>query len=516
MRKVNQLKSGAILSYISLVLSNVISIVYTPIMIRVLGQSEYGLFNLSNSIIGYLGLFNFGLGNAIVKYTAKYRAIGDKEGQYKLSGLFFIIYSIIAVIILLAGGVLILNIDSIYSNTLTITELNKMRILMTLMIFNMAISFPFSIFSGLINAHERFIFPKVMDILRAILNPFIMLPLLLMGYKSITMTIASTILNLGFIALNVYYCFKILKVKLIFKNQDLSILREIIGYSFFIFINMIVDKIYWSTDQLILGAVSGTVSVAIYTVGSTFNSYYMSFSTAISDVFLPKITTMVTTSSNDKQLSDLFIRTGRIQFIVISCILTSFILIGKEFINLWAGKDYAEAYYIALVVMIPLTIPLIQNIGISILQAKNMHRFRSKVYILIAIINLIMSIPMAKLYGGFGAALCTGISLIIGNVIVMNIYYYKKVRIDIICFWKEIFKMIIPVIFSVFIGGIIIKYINISGYIGILIKGSTIMIIFSVIMWNWGMNYYEKQLFGQPFKILLNKFKVKILRGSSI
>ncbi|NFO13457.1 hypothetical protein FDB34_04370 [Clostridium botulinum] len=88
MKKVNQLKAGAILSYISLGLTNIIAIIYTPIMLRLLGQSEYGLYNLSNSIIGYLGVLDFGLGNAIVRYTAKYRAEEDKDGESNLNGLF--------------------------------------------------------------------------------------------------------------------------------------------------------------------------------------------------------------------------------------------------------------------------------------------------------------------------------------------------------------------------------------------------------------------------------------------
>ena len=93
MKKFDQLKIGALLSYVSLGLSSIISILYTPIMLALLGQSEYGLFNLSNSIIGYLGVLDFGLGNAVVRYTSKYRALEDKDGEQNLHGMFIIIYS---------------------------------------------------------------------------------------------------------------------------------------------------------------------------------------------------------------------------------------------------------------------------------------------------------------------------------------------------------------------------------------------------------------------------------------
>lgn len=505
MKKVNQLKAGALLSYISLGLNNLISIIYTPIMLRLLGQSEFGLYNLSNSIIGYLGVLDFGLGNAIVRYTAKYRAEDDRDGESNLNGLFIIVYSIIALMIIVAGGILIFNIKNIFSKTLSAEEISRMKTLMMLMVFNLAISLPGGIFGAIITAYERFIFPKVLGIIRAILNPLIMLPLLLMGYKSVGMTIAITVINIVYIIVNMYYCIHILKIKVRFKNLDFSILKEVMGYSFFVFLGMIVDKVYWSTDQFILGAVQGTAVVAVYSVGSTFNTYYMNFSTAISGVFLPKVTKMVTKKASNQELSDLFIKVGRIQFIIMSFILGGFLLVGENFINIWAGQGYNDAYGIALVVMIPLTIPLIQNMGITILQAKNMQKFRSNVYIVIAIINVLLSIPLGKVFGGIGCALATSFAMILGNIIIINIYYYKKINIDIPSFWCNIIKMSIPVTISVVISLIIKHTIEINGVITTILIGSVFTVLFIPLMWFMGMNNYEKELFLSPVRKLIKR-----------
>lgn len=507
MKKVNQLKAGAILSYISLGLTNIISIVYTPIMLRLLGQSEYGLYNLSNSVIGYLGVLDFGLGNAVVRYTAKYRAEEDKDGESNLNGLFIIVYSIIAILVMMCGGILCLNINNLFSKTLSIEEISRMKILMILMILNLAISLPGGIFGAIITAYERFIFPKVLGIIRAIINPLIMIPLLFMGYKSIGMTIITTAINLIYIFVNMYYCFKILKIKIRFKNLDISILKEVMGYSFFVFLNMIVDKIYWSTDQFILGAIKGTAVVAIYSVGSTFTIYYMNFSTAISGVFLPKVTKMVTQKASNEDLSNLFIKVGRIQFIIMSFILGGFLLVGENFINIWAGHGYNDAYVIASVVMIPLTIPLIQNMGITILQAKNMQKFRSNVYIIIAIINVILSIQLGKVFGGIGCALATSFAMIIGNIIIINIYYYKKINIDIPSFWRNIIKMSIPVIISISITLIIKHSIEINGLTAIIVIGLLFTMLFIPLMWFMGMNNYEKELFISPIQKIIKRYR---------
>ena len=506
MKNINGLKLGAIFSYLSLFSNMIIQILYTPIMLQLLGQAEYGLYTLAYSVVGYLGVLEFGIGNAVVRYISKYRAKDDKEGEYNLNAMFIIIYSLIAFIVSISGYIVVKNSDLLFSNTLSIKELENMKILMGLMVFNLAISLPFSVFSSIMSAYEKFTIQKIIAILRSVLNPMIMLPLLLMGYKSVGMIMATTIINIVFIIVNVYYCVKVLKIKVKFNKLDFSLAKEIFKYSYYIFLGLIVDKIYWSTDQLILGSVVSSSAVAIYAIGSSLNVYYLSFSTAISGVFLPRVTNMITNNASNKELSDLFIKIGRIQYIILSYILCGFILVGDEFVEMWAGIDYKNAYYIALAVMIPITIPSIQNLGLSILQAKNMHKFRSNLYIVIAIINVVISIPFAYKYGGFGCALASGICFFIGNGIIMNVYYYKKVKLDIIRFWKNILSLSITPITSTFIVYLIDKNIDLSNIQTILINGVLLTIVYIVLSIKISINDYEKSLIDKPIKIIKSKF----------
>ncbi|MBP3699767.1 MAG: teichoic acid transporter, partial [Oscillospiraceae bacterium] len=62
--KINQLKAGALLSYVSMGLSTVISLIYTPVMLQRLGDSEFGVYQTVLPIISYLNLLSFGLGSA--------------------------------------------------------------------------------------------------------------------------------------------------------------------------------------------------------------------------------------------------------------------------------------------------------------------------------------------------------------------------------------------------------------------------------------------------------------------
>ena len=174
----NQIKSGAILSYLSLFLGSLISIAYTPIMLRMLGQSEYGLMSLANSVVGYLSLLNLGLGSAMVRYITKYKVSGDKEKEYAVITLFLKLYSFIGLLVLLVGIILVWNVDGLFDQSLTDREFSRLKILMILMTANMVIGMVSSVFYSVLMAYERFIFTKVVGIINTILMPLIMLPLL--------------------------------------------------------------------------------------------------------------------------------------------------------------------------------------------------------------------------------------------------------------------------------------------------------------------------------------------------
>ena len=502
---INQLKTGALLSYISIILNNIIGLLYTPFMLRMMGQSEYGLYSLVASVVAYLTILDFGFGNAIIRYTAKFRAENRLKEQYEMFGMFLFLYSAIGIFTLLIGLCLYFNVDFLFERSMNMEELNKIRIMMLLMVFNIAITFPFSIFGSIITAYENFIFQKAINIVRIILNPIVMCVMLLMGYRAIGMVVVTTLFNVLTLLINCWYCSHRLHIHVIIGRFNWTFLKEIMIYSFWIFLNAIMDRIYWSSGQFILGIYAGAKAVAIYAVAISLENIYMSFSTAISGVFLPRITSMITQKENEKSMSDLFIRTGRIQYIIMSFILIGFILFGKQFIIIWAGSDYSEAYYITLLFFVPLTIPLIQNLGITILQARNQMKFRSVSYVIIAIISLGLSVFLVRYYGGIGCALSTAFALCIGQILIMNIYYFKKVNIDIPAFWREIGKMsVVPILIGI-VGYVLLNYFRIESILTLFLGIVLFSIIYLPAFWHLSMNSYERNLFLKPLKKVLKK-----------
>lgn len=508
MLTLNQLKKGAILSYLSMFASILVVLLYTPIMIRLLGQSEYGLYAMIGSLIAYFSVLDLGLGNAIVRYTSRNRAVGDKQIEAKLNGMFLILYLIIGILTILIGAIIYFYIDDIFTNGLSTSELRKAKIMVIIITINFAFSFPLAIFGSIIQAYERFVIFKLVEIVRILAVPIITLPFLYLGFGSVAMVVIVSVVNIGSLLFNLYYCFKYIKIKFHFGKIDLTLLKEILGYSFFVFLGVIVDQIYWNTDQFILGALVGTVSVAIYAIAMQFINMYKRFSTSISGLFLPRASIMVARKSSNEEITNEMIKYGRIQYTIMAYILTGFILFGRPFINFWAGTNYDTAYIITLIIMIPLTIPLIQNFGISILYAKNLQKFRSLVLILISILNIIITIPLVQKYSGIGAAIGTAISLTLGNTVIMNVYYHKRIGINMIRFWKNILVMTIPVLVSLCLGIGMNYIIDFNKFVLIPIGILLYSLIYALLMWYFALNNYEKQLFLS----MVSRFKSIIVR----
>ena len=214
---------------------------------------------------------------------------------------------------------------------------------------------------------------------------------------------------------------------------------------------------------------------------------------------------LVAKNANEEQLTQEFIKVGRIQYIIVFLMASGLTLFGKEFIITWVGEKFETSYYVALLLILPLCIPLIQNLGLSIMQAKNKFKFRTISMAIMSIFNIILSIFLAKLYGPIGTAIGTAISLIIVNIIIINIYYYKVIKINIFKFWKEIIRMTLPYIMPITLILIIMKFITLHGYANLIIFGGIYTILYFITCYLFSMNKYEKSLISKLTKKLSHK-----------
>lgn len=490
--KANQLRAGVVLSYLSIAVGILISVIYTPAMLRLLGQNEYGIYSLASSVTSYLSLFSLGFSNAYIRYFMRFAVKSDNRGIARLNGMFVSIFTVLGVLALVCGMILACKADVLFAETMSAEEIHRVRIIMAVMTANMAVSLPMSVFTSYISVCEKYIFLKAAGIIRSVISPLLTLPVLIIGGGSIGMAVISASLSVLTDSVYGIYCIKKLDMEFSFGRFDTGLLKEIWIFSSFIFLNMITDQINWNTDKFLLGTIKSTAATAIYAVASQLNTYYLQFSQAISSVFIPRVNRIIAESDDNNQLTDLFTRVGRAQFMVLALILSGFVIFGYDFIMLWAGEGYEQSYLVALFLLVPVTIPSVQNLGLNIQQAKNKHKFRSVVYFAIAICNVAVSIPLCGRYGAVGAAAGTAFALFVGNGIAMNIYYHRAIGLDILYFWKKIVSIIPAVAVTCLFGAGLHRLMMPMGWRSLFVCGMLYCMVYGACIWCFGMNKDEK------------------------
>ncbi|MBR3758007.1 MAG: oligosaccharide flippase family protein, partial [Bacteroidaceae bacterium] len=271
----NELKSGAALNYAVILLNIIVGLLYTPYMLRALGQSEYGMYSLVASVISCLTVLDLGLGNAVVRYTAHFRADGRAAEIPRLLGMFLAMYIGVGVLSMVCGGVLYVNFDGWFAASMTPSELHDARLMLLLLVANVAFTFPMSVFGSVLTAYERFVFPRVLQIARIVLSTVLMVVLLSLGFKALALVVVQTLFNVAVLCAQMVYARSHLGVRIRFRGFDKELLRQVAVYSFWVFLSVVMDRIYWSTGQMVLAFYDGTAQVAVFAVAIQLSLLYM-------------------------------------------------------------------------------------------------------------------------------------------------------------------------------------------------------------------------------------------------
>lgn len=442
----NEIKKAALFSYISIVITILTTIVYTPILVNGLGDNEFALYSIVMSFASYLAILDLGLGNAVIRYVSASLGGGKKYEINSLIGMFIKMFSILSIISIILGALIIFNSDMFFQETFSDEQIIKFKIMMSIVTVSTAISLPLSVFGSILQAYEKLVIFKLMNLLRITAVPLLSIPLVILGYDSLPLIIVFSIVNISTLLFFYFYSKIKLRVSYDFVSIDKNIIKEIGYYSAFIFINVLVDQLYWNSGQIILGSYSSSLEVTIFSVSVQFVKMYMMTATVIGALFLPSLSKKSHLPNFRHESSILINKFSKYQFYLLIYIYVGFYFFGEYFINIWLGSEYNTVYQVVVILFGFLLIPLSQNIGLSILQALNKHAFRAILLLVISIMNLIACILVAPQFGAVGVAISTGISLLIGNVIAMNIYYHFNVGISMKLYWKNTL-LLLPKVF---------------------------------------------------------------------
>ncbi len=499
----SEIKIGAILSYVQVAAQMGVNFLFLPLLLRMIGQNEYGLYSTATSIVSVLSVLSIGFSSSYVKKYAQYKSSSREDEIAGLNGLYLVIFGVIGLIALVCGLILTANVEVIFSagegSGLTSEELERAKILVFLLTVNLSLSFPLSIFETMIGAHERFIFQKLVSVLRVVAGPMLMLPLLFMGFASVGMVWGTIAAALMADAVNLFYCFSKLHIKFGFYGWESGVVKQLIIYMGLIAVNIILEQINWHMDKVIIGRYRGTASVAVYSIGQTVVYGFLLMGQNISNLFMPKVHAIASKYQKNilacaQEFSELFIKVGRVQFLILGLIFSGFLFFGKPFINMWAGSGYENAYYVSVLLMIPIFISLTQAIGVEVQRSLEKHQFMVLFHFGMVVCNLFLSVCFCRIWGEVGSALGTGLALLCVDGLIMGIYYQKSLGIQVLRFWKQIVGMgrglLLPVGYGLLCGlvwkdcGTALFLAKIGGYV----------LIYGCSMYLFAINYEEREL----------------------
>lgn len=489
-------KKGVILSYVLMVFEVLSTLLLTPYIISSLGRAEYGVYKLVISISGYLMLLDLGVGNSVVKYVAKYIENDDTEGNRKFLGAGMLFYGAIALLACIAGVFLIHIFPDAFSKGLTSEEIDISIKLLYITVINAAVMLGTSCFSNTIIGYSKFEVSNGMAIAQVCLKILLTYVALKLGFKSVavvTIQLITTIVCRGFY---VFYVLFGLKLKPLFKNPDWKFIKEVIIYSGFIMLQMIATQINIGAGQIILGTlVSGAAMlIAVYGVGTQLVQYFQNIGSAFNSVLMPGVVKMVERGASSVQLQEEMTRIGRLSLIVLGLIWSGFLAFGTQFISLWVGETYRNAFYVAVILMSVYLFIYPQCIGCQILWAKNENKELSIMKLSVVAINIALTIALVKVNPIIGAAVGTFISLFVGDVVVMNILFKKKIGIKLGKYYYDMIKGIIPAMLPAYLTGYLFSLMKLSGWIWLGVGIIAVCLVYTVCMVLFGFNKYEKQL----------------------
>ena len=493
--KMHQVKVGATLSYILIILNSIYSLIVTPFIISKIGEIDYGTYKTIASLSTSLAVLDIGLGGTLMRYIAKYRADSQKEKISSFISMATVEGGILIAIISIVCAIIYWLIPTIYKSGLTDGHIGLAKKMFFILSLNLCFHIIENILNGIISGFNQFAFGNGLKLLRVILRIVCTYVFLTIVKSALTLVLIDFFLTLILIACEVVFVLCKLKIRLSFRKPfwDSRVFIDSFKYTLLLFLTSIAAQVNSNLDNVVIGAEIGAVYVTIYSMGLVIFGMFENISTSISGVMLPTVTFALKNDEKGEIIQSLIIKIGRIQFLLLGAVAAGFTVLGKQFVYLWLGSNYEDVYIIVLLLMYPSILELCVNVCLSVLRAKNKLGFRTIILCSTTLLNALITIIGVKLFGYYAAAIGTGLSFIIGSVIIMNIYYHRSLGYNMIKIYIGIFKGILPCLLIATILTYVASMFIIGGWGAFLLNGCVFCLVYGILLVKYGLTKDERK-----------------------
>lgn len=422
-----------------------LSFFMAPFLVHHLGKSDYGLWAIISSFIGFMGIIDLGINNAIVRYMSKYLTEGDHEKANQTYSASVVIFGLIAGIIMILAAIAAEFFPAIFNAEGSHFFLKAAVLLAGL---DFALSLPIIVFQAIAKAKQQFLLLNIVNVANRILRSIAFVLLLLGGYGLLALLVAQLILDVTsgvFLAICIYRNLPGLRFQGI--KIDLNSAKELLGYSFFNVFIVISSKLIYQTDVLVIGAFFSAEWVTYYAIGASLINYLQNLMRGLHGVIVPKASRLEA-SERSEELSKLLLTYSRYSILIATPIIFVFIYYGESFIGIWMGQNFGElAGKVLLILAVAKFANIPQLVSNAVLRGIGKLKFLAAVRIGEGVANLGLSLFLVQEYGLVGVAVGTLVPAIISNSVILPVYIRRQFGFSLRdYYWQGVLRPILSIL----------------------------------------------------------------------
>ena len=430
-----------------------IGVFMLPFNVALLGQSAYGLWVLVASITVYFSMLDMGFGVAQVRFVAKYRARGDVDGLNEIASTMFCVFSGVGLLTFLVAVVIALNLRNFFP--LTDSQVRTGQIVFLFISGYVALGFPISVFGGIVNGFQRTYLNGAVAFVTAIAVALVNVAVLKAGYGLPELVAATTTVRiLGYVAyaLNAYRVFPGLRIRPQLFSRDR--LREITGFSIFILIIDLANKLNYSTDTIVIGAFMGTAAVAVWAVAQRLIEIVQRITDQLNGVLFPVVVDSSTIERVDK-LQKILIQGMRLSLAMVVPLATVLGLTARPLVLVWVGPNFEASVNVIYILSIVVAVRVGSATSTVILKGSGLHKVLAVSNLGMAVSNLVLSVLLVRRYGLIGVAIGTLIPMVVFSTFVVFPAACRRVELS---KWRVVRESVWPSVWPALVmGGFILS-----------------------------------------------------------
>ncbi|GEO04027.1 hypothetical protein AAE02nite_16910 [Adhaeribacter aerolatus] len=464
-----------------------LGMVTTPFILRFLDKEEYGLSTILFQIVGYLSMFDFGLGSAIARYLATSR--GEDEASRtavnRIISTSFFTYSALGILVIIIGVAAAPFLPNFFDMDARLSDV-AVSIALTLSVF-MGLQFPLKVFSSIFYAHQRQLLSNTNGFVIGLLNLVLPVVFLYFGhglwsfvYTNIIIVLIS-IITTAYLLQRYYGYLKISR-----KYFDRKLLGEMFSFGFFLFLNAVAVQIIFFTDRFFIGSFVSLSAVTIYYLTAKVPEICMNLVFKITDNAYPAMVEIVSKEGGDK-----FKKVHqKLLLITVCCICTAFwlvLILDYWFIKLWVGESNFAGYSVLALTLILMTTHSIQHVSAICLNGAGLVKGFSIVSMFDAAINLTLTILLGRKYGIEGILLGTIIATCVTSMWYIPYTAMKFMKISLVEYLLK--PILMPFILISLLGvcayyltNMLVQGVDINWFTFSLI-GFCLTVVFGIFIW---------------------------------